>query len=79
MGFPYALSQKRQLWHFSLPASILPRFVAVLVFRLITKLDEFLVKIKTICEKLLRFEHKPIDFSSKKNYNLGEIKIKRCI
>ena len=79
MGFPYALSQKCELWHFSLPASILPRFVAVLVFRLTTKLDKFLVKIKTICEKLLRFEHKPIDFSRKKNYNLGEIKIKRCI
>jgi len=29
MGFPYALSQKCELWHFSLPASILPRFVAV--------------------------------------------------
>ena len=28
MGFPYALSQKCEVWHFSLLASILPHFVA---------------------------------------------------
>ena len=72
MGFPYALNQKCEMWHFSLPALILPRFVALLVFRLSTKLDKFLVKNKTICEKLLCFKDKPIDFSRKKNYNLGE-------
>lgn len=46
MGFPYALIQKCELWHFSLPASILPRFVVLLVVRLISKLDKFLVKTK---------------------------------
>ena len=41
--------------------------------------NKFLVKTNNICEELFLFKGKPIDFSRKKFYNLGESIMKRCI
>ena len=41
--------------------------------------NKFLVKTNNVCDKLIYFMGKHIDFSRKKFYNLGESVMKRCV